>query len=115
MVWRHSCQGGLDMPRTLIENVVTGTGDVYRPDGSLVGTARYRLVFLREPVEAGADLLAGLQRIEGQLSGVDAMAMTMEQLDGPYCLHLEDGRCWDFEYVDVAVTSGRGRGLYRPD
>ena len=105
----------MDMSRTLIENVITGTGNIYRPDGSLVSAARYRLVFLREAVGAGRELLTGLQRIEGHLLDIDAMAMTMEQLAGPYCLHLEDGRRWDFEYADVAVTSGRGRGLYQPD
>ncbi len=95
--------------------MIVGSGKIYRPDGSLVGTALYRLVFLREYVGAGAELLAGTQRIEGHLSGVDVMVMTIERLDGPYSLHLEDGRRWDFEYAnDAAVTSGRGKGLYTP-
>ncbi len=93
----------------------SGVGDVYRKDGDLIGQAEYDLQIFQEHRDARnlsdpAGTVPGLKRLEGRVTGLDNFALLNER--ARLTLHLDDGRCLDFQ-----VGNPRGRviansGLY---
>ena len=92
-----------------------GVGQVYRKDGDLVGQAEYDLQVFQEHRDAGdkgdpTRTVPGLKRIDGRVTGLDNFALMDER--AMLTLHLDDGRCLDFQVGDPRGRVIANSGLY---
>ena len=93
----------------------SGVGEVHRKDGDLVGQAGYDLQVFQEHKDAGSmgnstPTVPGLNQIDGRVTGLDNFALMGER--AMLTLHLDDGRCLDFQVGDpngLVIANG---GLY---